>query len=214
MTDKIPKALIQVQEKPLIEHHVINLAKANFSRIVINHAYLGSQIKNYLGNGDRYGVEICYSAEPIGALETGGGIVNALPLLGEKPFVTVNADIFTDFPFNDLPLTDLNTMHVVLVPKNPQLLHHGDFGLQGSQLTNTPKQYIFSGITCYHPDVFAGCKHGRYSVIALVRRYIEEKRVSGQLYQGIWHDIGSIERLQVVQNKEISFSLGKSTSPS
>lgn len=196
LTDAIPKALCVVKGRPLIEHHVINLARAGFKKLVINHAYLGGKIRHFLGDGTRYGVQICYSAEPPGGLETGGGIVNALPLLGANPFLTVNADIYTDFDFAQFKLQQPSSIHVVLVNKNPALQHHGDFSLlNGTQLCNTNPEYTFSGIAAYHPQIFKQCKPGRYSVTPLIRSYATDKKATGNLYQGRWFDIGSLERL-------------------
>jgi N-acetyl-alpha-D-muramate 1-phosphate uridylyltransferase len=196
LTELTPKALCHVKGKPLIEHHVSNLAKAGFTRIVINHAYLGGQIRQLLGNGEQWGVEICYSPEPPGGLETGGGIVNALPLLGNQPFITVNADIYTDFDFTQLQSVATNSIHVILVHKNPVLNHHGDFGLVNqTQLTNTNRDYTLAGICCYHPQVFAHCKQGRYSVAPLIRQHADKDKVTATIYGGLWFDIGSLERL-------------------
>lgn len=201
LTDNLPKALCMVKNKPLIEHHVINLAKAGFKQLVINHAYLGGQIRQYLGNGERYGVKICYSPEPPGGLETGGGIVKALPFLGEKPFLTVNADIYTNFDFSQLELEKINSIHLVLVNKNPNLQHHGDFGLiNDTQLSNLNPEFTFPGIAVYHPQVFNQCKLGRYSVVPLIRQYVSQNNATGSLYQGIWFDIGSLERLKAANN--------------
>lgn len=203
LTKLYPKALCLVNDKPLIEYHVINLAKAGFERLVINHAYLGGQIRQHLGNGSRWGIEICYSPEPPGGLETGGGIVNALPLLGKKPFITVNADIFTDFDFTQLDIENTQAIHAILVNKNPSLNHHGDFGLMNqSQLTNANPEYTFAGICCYHPQIFATCKQGRYSVAPLIRQYAQQKEATASVYSGLWFDIGTIERLNAV-NKEL-----------
>ncbi|MFA6301647.1 MAG: nucleotidyltransferase family protein [Legionella sp.] len=202
ITDAIPKALCVVNNKPLIEHHVINLAKSGFERLVVNHAYLGGKIRNYLGDGSKWGVEIVYSPEPPGGLETAGGIVKALPLLGKDPFVTVNADIYTDFDFASLRKQSFDCIHLVLVNKNPALNHHGDFGLvDNGMLTNTNREYTFPGIACYHPQVFADLKQGRYGLPPLLRSYVEDKQVTGSLFHGIWHDIGSLDRL----NELISF---------
>ena len=199
LTDNIPKALCLVKGKPLIEHHVINLAKAGFKRLVINHAYLGGQIRHYLGDGERFGVEICYSPEPPGGLETGGGIVNALGLLGAKPFLTVNADIFTDFDFTTVDMNGINWLHLILVRNNPTLLHHGDFSLINNRLlSNSNPEYTFSGIACYHPKLFTECLPGRYSVTPLIREYVRQEKGSGQLHQGDWFDIGSVDRLRAI----------------
>ncbi|MCW8397439.1 nucleotidyltransferase family protein [Legionella sp. PATHC038] len=199
LTDVKPKALCIVKEKPLIEHHVVNLAKAGFERLVINHAYLGGKIRQHLGNGARWGVEICYSPEPPGGLETGGGIVNALPLLGTKPFIAVNADIYTDFDFSQLQFENTPSIHVILVTKNPSLNHHGDFGLiNQTQLSNTNREYTLAGICCYHPQVFSHCQQGRYSVAPLIRQYAAQNKATADVYNGLWYDIGTLERLHAV----------------
>ncbi|KTD70920.1 N-acetylmuramate alpha-1-phosphate uridylyltransferase MurU [Legionella tucsonensis] len=199
LTDVTPKALCMVKKMPLIEHHITNLAKAGFERLVINHAYLGGKIRQHLGKGARWGVEICYSPEPPGGLETGGGIVNALPLLGVNPFITVNADIYTDFDFSQIHLEHINSIHVVLVNKNPALNHHGDFGLiNQTQLSNTNPEYTLAGICCYHPQIFAHCMQGRYSVAPLIRQYAAQNKVTAHVYDGLWFDIGTLERLQAV----------------
>lgn len=196
LTDKTPKALCTVHGIPLIEHHVVNLARAGFTHLVINHAYLGSQIRHHLGNGSRWGITISYAAEPPGGLETGGGIVNALALLGEQPFITVNADIYTDFDFKTLNRIQNNPMHLVLVKKNPALGHHGDFGLRdGNLITRAPADYTFAGIARYQPEIFKRCSPGRYSIVHLIRRHVAEQKATGELYSGLWFDIGSLERL-------------------
>ncbi len=195
ITDSRPKALCTVHGIPLIEYHVANLALSGFERLVINHAYLGGQIRHYLGTGARWGVEICYSPEAPGGLETGGGIVNALPLLGDKPFLTVNADIVTDYNFALLKLPSHSLVHLVLVNK-PPYLPQADFGLsKTSQLENTNLEFTFAGIGCYHPELFEGYKLGRYSVTPILRELAEEGRASGEIYTGKWLDIGSPERL-------------------
>lgn len=196
LTDIRPKALCPVKGKPLIEYHVIQLAKAGFERIIINHAYLGGQIRHYLGHGEQWGIEIYYSPEPPGGLETGGGIVNALPLLGDQPFVTVNADIYTDFDFSRLQSIHTSSIHVILVKNNPALNHHGDFGIINQNLSNENLEYTLAGICCYHPQVFTNCKKGRYSVAPLIRHYAALSKATATLYNGIWFDIGSIDRLQ------------------
>lgn len=199
LTDTIPKAMCIVQDKPLIEHHVDNLVDAGFTHLVINHAYLGSHIRRHLGNGGRWGIDISYSAEPPGGLETGGGIVKALPMLGDKPFVTVNADIYTDFNFKQLHLETLTYLHLVLVNKNPSLAHQGDFGLVDNQrLDNTLRDYTYAGIACYNPQILHALPQGRYSVAPLMRQYAQEGKATGQLHTGNWFDIGSLERLLTV----------------
>ncbi len=201
LTEKIPKAMCIVQGLPLIEHHVLKLAQAGFTRLVINHAYLGGQIRQHLGNGARWNIEICYSPEPPGGLETGGGIAKALALLGNKPFITVNADIYTDFDFNLLHFESVPYLHLVLVKNNPELAHHGDFGLLNQkQLTNTATDYTFAGIACYNPQVLTSLPLGRYSISLLMRHYAKEGKATAELYQGNWFDIGSLERLNAANN--------------
>ncbi|ASQ47247.1 N-acetylmuramate alpha-1-phosphate uridylyltransferase MurU [Legionella clemsonensis] len=195
LTDVIPKALCRVQNKPLIEYHVAKLAQCGFERLVINHAHLGGQIRRYLGDGSRWNVEICYAPEPPGGLETGGGIYNALPLLGKEPFLTVNADIITDYNFNALRLSPDVMVKLVLVA-NPAHNHGGDFGLCQQHLSNE-KAYTFAGIACYRPEAFYNCQAGRYSVIPIVRHFADENLASGELYEGLWLDIGSPERLRL-----------------
>ena len=195
LTDIRPKALCIVHDRPIIDYHVTNFAAAGVERLVINHAYLGGQIRHYLGNGSRFGIEICYSPEPPGGLETGGGIVNALPLLGKEPFLVVNADIVTDYNFASLKLPANSLAHLVLV-NQPFYLSRADFGLSKASLVeNENRRYTFPGIACYHPEFFKDCKIGRYSVTPLLRKFTAEERVTGELYMGKWIDIGSYEQL-------------------
>jgi len=195
VTEWIPKAMCLVKGMPLIEHHVGNLAKAGFERLVINHAYLGDQIRRHLGNGSRWNVEICYSPEAPGGLETGGGIVNALPLLGDTPFLTVNADIYTDFAFDRLQLAEQSLVQLLLV-KNPPHNSQGDFGLSQGRVLNQKRNYTFAGVACYHPDVFASCSIGRYSMTPILRSLAEQNQIGGSLFDGMWIDIGTVERLR------------------
>ncbi|HBI21449.1 MAG TPA: nucleotidyltransferase family protein [Legionella sp.] len=200
LTDLTPKALCKVQGTPLIEYHVAHLAQAGFDRIVINHAYLGGQIRRRLGTGEHWGIEIRYAPEPPGGLETGGGIFNALPLLGDKPFLTVNADIFTDFDFETLALPIQSGAHLVLI-KKPDYQSQGDFGLSSTgRLNNTHRQYTFAGIACYRPGMFHGVKPGRYSVTPLLRRLAMDGQATGTVYTGTWIDIGSPARLMQAQS--------------
>lgn len=201
LTDSRPKALCTVHNIPLIEYHVAKLAMAGFEKLIINHAYLGGQIRRHLGDGARWGLKICYSPEPPGALETGGGIVNALPILGKQPFLTVNADIYTDYDFAKLKLPKSSSVHLVLVPK-PAYYKLGDFGLTDTgQLDNKNRLYTFAGIACYRPELFSHCLPGRYSVVAMLRNLVMNQQASGEAYQGKWIDIGSIERLELA-NKD------------
>lgn len=200
LTDKLPKALCPVKGVPLIEYHVKALVKAGIQRLVINHAYLGGQIRHYLGHGENYGLEILYSPEPCGALETGGGIAQAMPLLGKEPFIAVNADIYTEFDFSTLSLPCNSLGHLVLVPNNLELKHFGDFNLdENALLSNTPRCYTYAGIAVYHPDLFKNFPVGRYSLLPRVRQKVEEKKISGVVFKGSWYDIGSLERLNSLE---------------
>lgn len=199
ITDTCPKALCPIQGSALLEHHINNLKRAGIEKIVINHAYLGGKIRQTIGNGERWGINIHYMPEPPGGLETGGGIYNALPYLGTEPFITVNADIFTNYDFQHLQLPFNKAVHLVLV-KPPSHSKEADFGLSAQLLVeNQPRQYTFSGIACYDPNIFHNCSPGRYSVTPILRQLIKEKKVSGEVLQGEWYDIGSPERLEYVQ---------------
>jgi len=196
ITNSLPKALCQVHGIPLIEHHVINLVGAGFEKIVINHAHLGGQIRNHLGDGAKYGVQISYSPEPPGGLETGGGIYNALPLIGSKHFAAINADIFTDYDYTKLQITLEKDVHLVLV-KKPSYKSNGDFSLQQNGLVgNDTHEYTYTGIAIYHTSVFDTFKPGRYSLTPILRHLVHNEKVTGEVYQGNWSDIGTIERLR------------------
>lgn len=199
LTNFRPKAMCHVHNIPLIEHHVTNLCAAGFTRIVINHAYLGGQIRRHLGNGHDWGIEIVYSPEPPGGLETGGGIYQALSLLGKKPFITVNADIFTNYSLRSLALPSQSLAHLVLT-KNPAHNGKGDFGLDNQGLLTNHKDFTFSGIACYHPTAFEGYQPGRYSIVPLLRSLIDKKLITGEFFAGQWIDIGSAKRLEEANN--------------
>jgi N-acetyl-alpha-D-muramate 1-phosphate uridylyltransferase len=198
MTDTTPKPLLRVRGQPLIERHVIGLARAGLERIVINLAWLGSQIREYLGDGSRYGVPIVYSEEQPRALETAGGIFRALPHLAPGPFAVVNGDIYTNFPFGDLRLAADRDAHLVLVPNPPQ--HpRGDFGLeQGLALSAAANQYTFSGIAVYRAAFFAGCADGVFPLKPLLLRSMDARGCSAELYEGLWEDAGTAERLRAL----------------
>ena len=185
-----PKALYPIDGTPLIEHHVIRLASIGYTRIVINHAYLGGQIRAHLGHGARFDVEIIYTPEPPGGLETGGGLYNALPWLQAEPFLTINADILTDYPFETIKAPSPHQAHVVLVP-TPAYKKQSDFGLDGaSYATNEAPSLTFSGIASCHPSCFNACQPGRYSVTPLLRQWATQKKLSGEIYHGLWRDVG------------------------
>ena len=204
LTDETPKPLLRIGGQTLIERHVNALAAAGIRELVINHAHLGEQLVQALGDGAACGVDIQWSAEPAGALETGGGIFNALPLLGDAPFVVVNADIWTDFPFSELPDEPDGLAHLVLVD-NPAHHPEGDFVLSSDRVSQGGgARLTFSGIGVYRPELFSGCSAGAFPLAPLLRQAMDDGRVSGACYHGVWFDIGTPERLQEVNDVVIN----------
>lgn len=200
ITDRQPKALCTIKGISLIEHHVRNLAKAGIHKIVINHAHLGGMIRQELGNGQQWNVDIIYSPEPPGGLETGGTIVFTKHLLGDSPFITVNADIFTDFDFSKLTLSPDQQANLILIDK-PKYYSNGDFGISDDHLLlNENKHYTFSGVACYRPSLFTALKPGRFSLTPLLRQWVSEKKIYGEVHQGSWIDIGTKERLDAINH--------------
>lgn len=202
LTDRTPKPLLPVAGKPLIVWHLERLARAGFSDIVINHAHLGDQIEALLGDGNAWNVRIRYSAEPAGALETAGGIANALHLLGDESFLVVNGDIFCDWDFRRVVLAPDMLAHLVLVD-NP--VHHpaGDFTLTDGKvgLDETAK-LTFSGIGIYRPELFTGIPRGQPAKLApLLREAITAGRIGGEHHAGRWIDVGTPERLAALDTE-------------
>ncbi len=196
LTDTTPKPLLSVGGRPLISWHLAALARAGVRDVVINTAWLGELIRQALGDGATYGVHITYSPEPWPALETGGGIFQALPQLGPAPFLVVNADTWTDFDLASLRPLDAGTdARLVLVPNPPQ--HpRGDFVLAGDRIVaKEGPRLTYSGIGLYSPALFEGCQPGRFPLLPLLRRAIAAGRLGGEPYAGQWHDIGTPERL-------------------
>jgi MurNAc alpha-1-phosphate uridylyltransferase len=198
LSDSIPKPLLQVHGQPLIERHVRALKRAGITRIVINLAWLGRQIRDYLGDGARQGVSISYSEEEPHALETAGGIVRALPGLIPGPFAVVNGDIFTDYPFERLRIGAGHDAHLVLTPNPPQ--HPGgDFGLEnGLAFPEAAEQFTFTGVAAYREEFFRGCLDGVQLLMPLWLRSMAARRCSAELYRGIWEDVGTPERLKAL----------------
>ena len=204
LTDHIPKPLLEVAGKSLIEHRIHHLRAAGIQDLVINVGYLGEQIQARFGDGRAFGVQIRYSIEPPEALETGGGILQALPLLGSAPFIVINADVWTDYPLQQLPAKLVGLAHLVLVDNPPQ--HPtGDFALsdgQAGQIANTGgARLTFSGISLLRPELFKHCTAGRFSMIPLLRQAAEQGLVSGEHYRGQWQDIGTPERLAALDRE-------------
>lgn len=200
LTDTTPKPLVEVQGKALIEYHLERARNAGIADIVINLGWLGDEILAHVGSGERYGVNVVYSVEGDNILETGGGIHKALPMLGSEPFLVVNADIFTAMPVPDISLDDGDLGHLVLVPR-PSFRDHGDFSLQGDRLGNAePRDLTFSGVAVYRPEFFANCEPGRFPLAPMLRSAADERRLRGSVYEGPWQDVGTVERLQELNN--------------
>jgi MurNAc alpha-1-phosphate uridylyltransferase len=196
LSDTVPKPLLPAGGKPLIVHLIESLARSGLREIVVNHSHLGEQIVDYLGAGERYGVRLIYSHEEGGGLETGGGIFKALSSIDTDPFVVVNGDIWTDYPFDRLPLRLDGLAHLVLVdnpPQHPQ----GDFFLQDGKISaeGVPR-LTFSGIGVYARALFAECRPGKFPLVPLLRAAIAQGSVSGEHYTGRWRDVGTPERLK------------------
>ena len=196
LTESIPKALVEVRGETLLERHLDNLSAGGVTEVVINLGWLGEQIRERVGSGADYGLTVEYSNEGDDILETGGGIHKALQLLGDEPFLVVNADIYTDMPVPAIELDDDADAHLVLV-ESPEYRDGGDFGLAGGLITNE-LIHTFSGVSMYRPSFFDGCEAGRFSVVPLLREAADEGRVQGSLYDGFWADVGTPERLSAL----------------
>lgn len=198
LTDTTPKPLLPVAGKPLIGYHLERLARAGVHDVVINLSWLGDRIREGLGDGSQYGVRIRYSDEGPVALETGGGIFNALPLLGEEPFLLVNGDVFTDVDFASLRLAPGDLGQLLLVDNPP---HHprGDFWLRDGRIGagegGGARRLTYAGISVLHPALFEGMAPGRFPLAPLLVRALEAGRLGGQHHQGRWIDVGTPERL-------------------
>lgn len=204
LTDHTPKPLLKVGGKPLVVWHLERLAQAGFKEIIINHAHLGGQIEQALGDGGQWGLHIQYSPEKT-ALETAGGIANALPLLGDEPFLVVNGDTFTQIDFTHLQLSPDKLVHLVLV-NNPPQHPNGDFAIDKGQLKmDGAHRLTFSGVGVYHPSLFAGIRRGESAKLApLLQQAIASHHATAEYYPGIWHDIGTPERLVALDQQLLS----------
>ena len=206
LTDHTPKPLLKVGGKPLIIWQIEKLKHAGFTDIVINIAWLGRQIPAALGDGSRFGVNIAYSDEQKdGALETAGGIIKALPLLGDQPFLVVNGDVWCDYPYPDqIPLTNNDLAHLVLV-NNPAHNLEGDFSLMADRVKcSGENKYTFSGIGYYSPRLFDGLPQGKRPLAPLLRKAMQKDKISGELFKGDWRDIGTPERLKQLDKELVN----------
>lgn len=195
LTDRVPKPLLKVGGRPLIEHQLLRLKDAGVKRILVNTAHLGEQIRSYLGTGHRWGLTISHSEEPEGALETGGGIRQALGWLGTAPFILINSDVLSDFDLRTLPPSPDGLAHLVLVP-NPAHHPRGDFALRNSRVALEGRRYTYAGIAVVRPALVARHEPGRFPLAPLLADAIRSDQVSGQLHRGLWVDVGTPERLR------------------
>lgn len=208
LTDQLPKPLMDIHGQALIEYHLHALSQAGVKEVVINHAWLGQKIEEALGAGDAYQIQITYSPEPEGGLETAGGIMQALPSLtdGKKPFLVVNGDVFTDFDFAKLVKTALpedRLAHLILVP-TPSFKSRGDFGLDNEGKVLATGDYTFSGISLLHPKLFSDISPGFVPLAPILREAIKQGKVTGEVYSGRWDDIGTIERLEAARENYLN----------
>ncbi len=197
LTDTLPKPLLEAGGRPLIGHLLTGLARAGIRDVVINLSWLGERIRAALGAGTDYGVRIAYSDEGPVALETGGGVRNALPLLGADPFVVVSGDIWTDFDFGSLKLDAAADAEIVLAP-NPPYHPRGDFGLEGEFVVErgpAGARLTYANIGLYRPQLFTGCAPGRFPLVRLLEQAIAAGRLRGRIHHGEWVNIGTPEQL-------------------
>ena len=199
LTDKVPKSLVEVRGETLLERHLANLSGAGIRSVVINLGWLGDRIVERVGSGGHYGLDVLYSQEGGNVLETGGGIHKALPMLGDGPFLVINADIYTDMPVPRIELADEHVGHLVMVP-SPVYRDGGDFDIEDGLIRNGETQRLtFSGVAMYRPAFFDGCEPGRFPLAPMLREAADNGLLSGSLYEGLWADIGTPERLKALQ---------------
>lgn len=212
LTDTCPKPLIKVNGTPLIVYHLEKLKAAGFENVIINLHHLGNQIESYLGNGQHWGLNIIYSRENT-LLEVGGGILHALPLLGEHPFLIVNGDIWTDFPFEKINAKPSGTAHLIMVD-NPIHNLKGDFAIDNqSRLFKSlhQQQYTYSGISVLSPQLFENCQEKAFRLSVLLEKAMHTHQLTGEYYPGKWTDVGTIERLNQLEYDLGTFSLRHKT---
>jgi MurNAc alpha-1-phosphate uridylyltransferase len=212
LSDQLPKPLFKVGKYTLIERHLLALQKIGITQVVINVCHLAQQIMDFLGDGQRYGVNISYSDETGNLLETGGGIFRALPLLGEQPFLLISSDIITDFPLENLYRVAIERSnnhpswlaHLVLV-SNPDFNPNGDFGLDDTgYLTCQMPKMTYANLAVLHPRLFDGCQPTHFPLAPLLFAASEKRAISGECYVGHWDNIGTLQQLNHWQQHYVS----------
>jgi len=209
LTDTLPKPLLKAGGKPLLQYHLEALAAAGVNEVIINLAYLGDKIREFVGDGSRFGLQVSYSPEPE-PLETAGALLHAMPLLGDAPFLLINGDVWSDYPLQQLRQHSLNTntnvnAHLVLVP-NPDFHPNGDFAINTQGLlTNDEAQpkYTFAGLSVIHPQLIAQYPQARrkFPLGEVLRYGIANQQISAEVYHGLWSDVGTPERLYTLDNQ-------------
>ena len=196
LTDVTPKPLLAIGGKRLIERHLEKLARAGVREVVINTSYLAAQFPPALGDGARWNLRIRYSDEGPTPLETGGGMLRALPMLGDAPFIAVSADIVSDYDYARLPAEPDGAAHLIMVP-NPDFLSHGDFWLDGTRLNENGggERLTFGNIGVYRPELVAGERTPRFKLLPAYQRAMRDGRLSGERYDGFWRNIGTPQQL-------------------
>ncbi|MDA3922424.1 MAG: nucleotidyltransferase family protein [Salinisphaera sp.] len=205
LTDRIPKPLIDVAGCPLIGHHLNALASAGVQEVVINIAYRGDQIRAALGDGQRFGLQIAYSEEIPGELDTGGGVANALGLLGDDPFMLISSDVWTDIDFGRLAATRLSSSAHLMLVANPPHHERGDFGLVNGWLTEAPPRWTYAGVGVYAPRLFSAQDARRFSVASVIRQAMADGGVTGLRHRGRWIDVGRPSALEAVRRDAVAY---------
>lgn len=219
LTEMTPKPLLQVGGRALIEWHLLNLARAGVKRVVINLSWLGSKISTTLGDGSRWGVEILYSDEGEVALETGGGIYRALSKLGSQPFWLVNGDVFCDLDFARAPSLDQSALAQLMLVPNPEHHPRGDVSWAGAMnehgvadvqfsSADQGQRWTYSGIGLYRPEFFADCPGGRFPLLPWLQRAAVSRQLRGWVHTGLWCDVGTPERLRVLDERLAAGAVG------
>ena len=195
ITNTIPKCLVKVGDQTLLERHFQMLVRAGVTKVVINLGWLGEKIVDFVGSGDKFGLQVIYSPENDITLDTGGGIVKALPMLGDKPFWVINGDIYTDYILSKIDLESGSLGHLILVP-NPSFKSVGDFNLKNDKIIKDNKlPFTFSGMALYDPKLFTNKTVKRFSIVPILIELMKNEGLSGSLYEGNWHDVGTPSRL-------------------
>ncbi|MBJ90769.1 MAG: mannose-1-phosphate guanylyltransferase [Woeseia sp.] len=201
ITDRSPKALVEIGGEKLIDRHLRMLASAGIETVVINLGWLGEKIVEHVGSGSRFGLQIVYSPEYQQILETGGGIRRALPILGRDTFWTINADVVTDFVLPVDAISEDAQAELVLVA-TPEYKDKGDFDLVDGKVRNGLKPlYTYGGIARYRPEFFSKTEQEKFSVVPLLREAAERGELAGSIYSGVWHDVGTPERLEQLNRR-------------